>query len=427
MIATIVIAAITCIGMMAAILFKPTITIKGHSVGTYWMITCVGALIMLIANLVPFDVAMKSLIAQSAINPIKILVIFISLALISIYLDEIGFFKYIANEALKRSKESQFRLFFILYAVVSILTIFTSNDIIILTFTPFICFFCKNAKINPIPYLVSEFIAANTWSMFLEIGNPTNIYLATSESIGFIEYIKVMWLPTLLAGLTSFSVLVLLFYKSLKAKIENPIIEDVNIKDMGALIIGIVHLGICIIGLAISSYIHVEMYLIALGSAISLFICATIYNLVKKNELENEVQTLKRAPYELIPFVLSMFIIVEALSYQGVTDKMFELLNVGHSNIVYGISSAIAANFLNNIPMSVLYSAILADGTTNSAIFSAIVGSNIGAFLTPIGALAGIMWANTLKKNDIRFNYLDFIKYGVLDGVPTLLVALLLL
>ena len=72
--------------------------------------------------------------------------------------------------------------------MVAILTIFTSNDIVILTFTPFICYFSKNAKINPIPYLVAEFAAANTYSMMLIIGNPTNIYLATSASIDFISY-----------------------------------------------------------------------------------------------------------------------------------------------------------------------------------------------------------------------------------------------
>ena len=33
-----------------------------------------------------------------------------------------------------------------MYVMVAILTIFTSNDIVILTFTPFICYFAKNAN-----------------------------------------------------------------------------------------------------------------------------------------------------------------------------------------------------------------------------------------------------------------------------------------
>ena len=53
------------------------------------------------------------------------------------------------------------------------------------TITGFLIVFCKNAKISPLPYLVSEFCAANTWSMMFVIGNPTNIYIASSFNIDF--------------------------------------------------------------------------------------------------------------------------------------------------------------------------------------------------------------------------------------------------
>jgi arsenical pump membrane protein len=59
------------------------------------------------------------------------------------------------------------------------------------------------------------------------------------------------------------------------------------------------------------------------------------------------------------------------------------------------------------------------------ATYSTIIGSNIGAYLTPIGALAGIMWMQTLAKHNIKFNFLDFIKYGIVVSIPTLLMALL--
>jgi hypothetical protein len=90
-----------------------------------------------------------------------------------------------------------------LYITVAILTVFTSNDIIILSFTPFVCYFAKNAHIDPMPYLAAEFIAANTWSMALIIGNPTNIYLVTATGGDFVSYAKVMLIPTLVAGVVS--------------------------------------------------------------------------------------------------------------------------------------------------------------------------------------------------------------------------------
>jgi Na+/H+ antiporter NhaD/arsenite permease-like protein len=61
------------------------------------------------------------------------------------------------------------------------------------------------------------------------------------------------------------------------------------------------------------------------------------------------------------------------------------------------------------------------------AIFGTIVGSNLGACLTPVGALAGIMWADILRRERVNFDYRDFIRYGILISVPTLLVTLTLL
>ena len=129
------------------------------------------------------------------------------MSILSLFLDELGFFRYLANVTLKNSKASQLKLFIYLYITVSVLTVFTSNDVIILSFTPFICYFSKRAKINPIPYLAAEFIAANTWSMALVVGNPTNIYLATAYGINFIDYVKIMIIPTILAGITAFVIL----------------------------------------------------------------------------------------------------------------------------------------------------------------------------------------------------------------------------
>ena len=428
MIATIIIAAITCIAMICCIVFKPYIVVgKKVALGTYWMVALLGAIIIIASLLVPIDEVGKSLIANTAINPIKILVIFITLTLLSVFLDEIGFFSYIASLALKKAKGSQIKLFIVLYLLASILTVFTSNDIIILTFTPFICFFCKRANINPIPYLVAEFVAANTWSMFLIIGNPTNIYLATSLDISFLDYVKTMYLPTIGAGFTSFLILFLLFYKKLKTPIEDVDVQEVKIADKYMLIIGLTHLILCIIGLSVCSYLDIEMWVISLSAAVSLFICISVYILITKKKFVVLEKTLKRAPLELIPFVLSMFVIVLALKYQGVTQKLYDLLYTNQDGIVYTLTSALFANVLNNIPMSVLFSSILQEGASYRAVFGAIVGSNLGAILTPVGALAGIMWSNILRRSDVKYTFVDFMKYGVIIGVPTLVVASLLI
>ncbi len=426
MIATLIISITTFILITLSILFFPMIRIKNFKIGTYWIIALIGALILIIFRLVPFENVFNELTSDSKINPLKILILFFSMTLLSIFLDEAGLFKYLANKALIIAGKNQIKLFIILYILTSILTVFTSNDIVILTLTPFICFFCKNANINPIPYLVSEFAAANTWSMMLIIGNPTNVYLATSASINFIDYLKIMALPTLLAGITEFILIVLLFYKQLKNEIT-PNITDYKIEDKPELIIGVIHLLICLILLIISSYINLEMWLASFICAASLLIIITTLRLKKKRKRRQLPHLIMALPWQLVPFMIAMFVIVVAIKYQGIALKIGEILGNDLTIIKYGYSSFVAANIINNIPMAILFSSLpinLEGIIYQRAIFSSIIGSNIGAFLTPIGALAGIMFTNLTKAYDVKYGFKEFIKYGIIISIPTISVAL---
>ncbi len=427
MLATLVISILTCLSLILSVLFFPKVKIFKKQLNTYFLVCLAGAMLILLFNCISLEEAFNGLTVKSDINPFKILILFISMTFLSVFLDEVGFFSYLASFATKKAKSNQLTLFIILYALVSILTVFTSNDIVILTFTPFICYFAKNTKINPIPYLVAEFAAANTWSMMLIIGNPTNIYLATAWGINFIDYFKVMALPTFIAGIVELTIMYLLFRKQLKA----PLIyneEEVKISDKPSLIIGLSHLGACLIMLVISSYVDLPMWIISLVSAVSLIIFAISFSVARKKPLKPLLSTAKRLPWDLIPFVLSMFIIVLALGKQGVTEKIRVLL--GEQNVIlsYGYTSFLACNLINNIPMSVLYSTIPNMPTmalNMQAVFSTIIGSNIGAFLTPIGALAGIMFTGLVTKHNVKYTFKSFILYGIIISIPTITSALL--
>lgn len=425
MTAVIIISALTCVLLIAVILLKPSVKIKGVTVSIYWAAALIGAVVLLACGYLTWAEVGAGLTADTSINPLKILALFISMTVMSVFLDEVGFFEHLAAETLKKANSSQMRLFVCLYLTVSVLTVFTSNDIIILTFTPFICHFCKAAKINPVPYLVAEFVAANTWSMMLIIGNPTNIYLATACGIGFVKYFEIMALPTLFGGLTAFLVLLLVFYRTLKQPIER-VDEDYAIKDKGLLIIGLVHLGACTVLLAVAGYIGLEMWLITVCFAGSMFLCVGMYSLIKKKAPKELGRCLQRAPWELIPFVLSMFVLVLALEKYGVSAAVANALNA-EPILEYGAFSFALANLINNIPMSVFMSSVTQNaggGVALKAVFASVVGSNIGAFLTPIGALAGIMWSGIIGKYEIKFGFLSFVKYGVIIAIPTLLATL---
>ncbi len=375
---------------------------------------------MLISGVISPKTLISGLTADSEINPIKILILFLSLSLMSVLLDSAGFFRLLASKTLGMAKHSQWSLFISLYLTVSVLTVFTSNDIIVLTFTPFICYFAHSVKINPLPYLIGEFVAANTWSMALIIGNPTNIYLSASAGIDFWEYISVMLLPTLLAGSVSLSVLCLIFRKSLSVPMSSAESEKPKY-DKVLTAIGLLSLAACIILMATSSLHKISMWKISLFCFLGQYLISFIYCLFTKR-LMYMWESFKRTPIETVPFVLSMFTLVLGLTSGGRVANISEFLLSDNSIIKCGIASFLSSNLINNIPMSVLFSSLV--GNNISGVFAAVIGSNLGAFLTPVGALAGIMWTGMLKNHGVKLSFLKFSAYGTAVALPTLAAAI---
>lgn len=419
-----IIFILTCITMILFVMFKPKISFGKLNFSSYWVITLLGAAIMLMVKHEDIGIIAGSLISDSAVNPIKILTLFLSMTFISVFLDVTGLFSYLAGTVLKSAGKNQFRLFILLYITVSVLTVFTSNDIIVLTFTPFICYFCKRANISPIPYLFAEFVAANTWSMFLIIGNPTNIYIASSFGTDFITYIREMALPTIIAGTVSFAMLFLLFRRQLSVKISPEETPVSPIKFKALLIIGVIHLSVCTVILSVSSYIGIEMWYVSLIAAVSLCVCTLIYCIIKRKSPLILLMAAERIPFQLIPFVISMFVLVLELEISGTAKLIGKLLSFGNEAVVYTFASALCSNILNNIPMSVLFGSVInASGSGIASQYGSIIGSNLGALITPVGALAGIMWTDILSAHGVKMSAGTFIKYGCTVAFPALIAS----
>jgi arsenical pump membrane protein len=424
MVWALLIASLSAAGMIALLVFYPSVKIGRFSFQTFYWPPLVGAILVLSLGLVSGEGVWAALTSDSAINPLEILLLFLSMTFLSIVLDEAGFFSYLASQAVQKAHGNQRILFVSLYVMVSLLTIFTSNDIIILTFTPFLLFFCERGKIDPIPYLIEEFVAANTWSTLFLIGNPTNIYISSAFGLNFFAYFQVMWLPTLFGGVTSFLIMALLFAKKLQTPISSAP-ATVAIKDQPLLVASLLLLSSCIILLACGAYLPWGMWITAGVSAGILLLFSLCYASVHHEKFSLLGEALGRLPYAIIPFLLSMFVLVLCLHEQGVSEALANFLNQGEPIYSYGFASFFFCNLINNIPMSVLFSDVLSyEGSSLQGVYASIIGSNLGAFFTPIGALAGVMWMSILKAHGLRFRFLDFFKYGSLIAIPTLVAAL---
>ena len=254
----------------------------------------------------------------------------------------------------------------------------------------------------------------------------------SGTGVSFPAYTAKMILATALAGLTSLGVLYLLFRKKLKAPL-NPEDSPTPRVDLPTEVVGLAHLGGCIILLSVSSFINLPMWLITCLFFVSLLVFTMAISFFRRRGIFLIARCIIRAPWDLAPFVLSMFILVVALDKYGLTATLGGLLSrsttVGGTVASFGISSFFAANVVNNIPMSVLYSSVIggmeAGALTTAALFSAVIGSNLGAFFTPTGALAGIMWTGQLHDHGVPFSFVRFVRYGATVAIPALAAALL--
>ncbi|GAN09330.1 conserved hypothetical protein [Mucor ambiguus] len=113
-----------------------------------------------------------------------------------------------------------------------------------------------------------------------------------------------------------------------------------------------------------------------------------------------------RMPWSILPFSLGMFILIEALAQEGWVGIFATAMAVFAKNYVTAVLgmvfvSILACQLLNNLPMTILFTQIIqhpnftqhvdSDATMQGFLLGLIVGSNLGACLTLVGSLAGIM------------------------------------
>jgi arsenical pump membrane protein len=416
--------------------------------------------LLLVTGTVSIAVVKDALLGTPHFAPWKIIVIFFSVAYVSISTDITGVFDYIAFQTAKMFGASGFGLFTAFYLIASIMTIFTSNDIVILTLTPIIFYLSKHRQMDVLPLLFAQFFAANTASMLLLIGNPTNIIIALALKIDFRQFLTTMWLPTLVALVSNYLLLIILFRKRLAGRNELSPGSLFEVRSRANALICSFLMLLMLVALIYSEKLGFEIWFVTGGSALLFFILNTIfgiYYLVKGKKLTKAqleigriVYNLKtdrvrmwvamrRMPWKILPFVLTFFVIVHALETNGFVASYARFLSglittPFASVIVTGFSGFITANIMNNQPMSILYAKTLLNpqfalepNLLRLAVFSSIIASNLSANLTLIGALAGLMWTKILQEKGIKISYLSFLKYGIIITPLTLLITLIVL
>ncbi|MGB7437215.1 MAG: SLC13 family permease [Candidatus Acidiferrum sp.] len=140
----------------------------------YWIAS--GVLLLLVFRLEPIASALGA-----AKKGMDVYLFLTGMMLLSELSAKHGVFDWLSSEAVRRAGGSTARLFLLVYAAGTVVTIFMSNDATAVVLTPAILVAIRKARIEPLPYLFACAFIANAASFVLPISNPANLVVFHKE------------------------------------------------------------------------------------------------------------------------------------------------------------------------------------------------------------------------------------------------------
>ncbi len=398
---------------------------KGLQIGTS---AVVGALVALVIGVVSFDdvITVTSIVWDATLA-------FIGIIILSMVLDEIGFFEWAAIKMAKLSGGSGNKMFVYILLLGALVAAFFANDGAALILTPILLAKMKYLKMKPLPifaFLMAGGFIGDSASNPLVISNLTNIVTAGYFEIGFVEYAKNMFLPNLLSIAASITVLWIYFRKDIPLRVdvsELPKAASV-IKNQTMFKLSWFFLALLMVGYLLGDYYKLPISLFALGGALIFLAIANHYKAVKP------IMTIKAAPWQVVWFSIGLYIVVYGLKNAGLTDIVASwiaaLQTQGDTVAIIGTGflAAVISSVMNNMP-TIMIMDIAIDQVgyvgNEALVYANILGSNLGPKMTPIGSLATLLWLHVLAQKGVKIGWWEYMKVGLVITPPVLLVALL--
>ncbi|WP_418179414.1 arsenic transporter [Aliarcobacter lanthieri] len=355
---------------------------------------------------------------------------FIGIVILSLVLDEIGFFEWCALKMAKFSNGSGLKMFIYSILLGALVSALFANDGAALILTPILLAKMRILQLSNktiIAFLLAGGFISDSASLLFVFSNLTNIVTANYFNIGFVEYFFNMIIPFIVSVFISILVLWLVLRKDIPKKVDIRLLKEPKsvIKNIKLFYFSWIFLLFLLSSYVLSDSYNIPISFFALCGAIIFLIIASFSKSVEPKKI------IKEAPWQIVWFSIGLYIVVYGLKNAGLTDELAKILHYlalkGDTIAVVGTGfiAAFLSAFMNNLPTIMIMDIALKDIGNSAMIYANIIGCNLGPKMTPFGSLATLLWLYVLTKKGVKISFLQYSKFGFLVTIPVLFIVLL--
>ncbi|WP_272516779.1 arsenic transporter [Providencia sp. PROV209] len=419
---------------IAALIFILTITFviwqpKGLGIG--WSATA-GAVLALIFGVISFqDIPIVWNIVWNATAT------FVAVIIISLLLDESGFFEWAALHVAKWGGGKGKLLFSYIVLLGATVAALFANDGAALILTPIVIAMLLALGFNKgttLAFVMAAGFIADTASLPLIVSNLVNIVSADFFNIGFTEYASIMVPVDIAAIIATLAMLHWFFRKDIPKQYDVTKLSEptLAIRDITTFKAGWLVLVLLLIGFFVLEPLGIPVSAIAAIGALILWVIAA------RGHTINTKKVLRGAPWQIVIFSLGMYLVVYGLRNAGLTHYLSETLNyladkgLWVATLGTGFITAFLSSIMNNMP-TVLIGALSIEGSDatgliqQAMVYANVIGADLGPKITPIGSLATLLWLHVLSQKNMTITWGYYFKTGIIMTIPVLIVTLVAL